>query len=116
QRTRTCARPARWSSSTSTASSGPTRRRAPPSTSRAWLAAGSQPTTCGRWRCCRREQNRRPPQMRSDQLVYEDRTAPTIEDRTATVELQDARVEGSTLHGFAVLYGVQSEPIEDRRL
>jgi HK97 family phage major capsid protein/HK97 family phage prohead protease len=51
--------------------------------------------------------------MRSPALL-ENRTSTVTEDRTAQVDLQGARVEGNTLHGYALLYGVQSEMIEDR--
>jgi HK97 family phage major capsid protein/HK97 family phage prohead protease len=52
-----------------------------------------------------------------DPPVLEDRNQPTLtEDRTALVDVRDARVQGNTLHGFAAVYGVPSEPIEDRRL
>ena len=46
--------------------------------------------------------------------LLEDRTATITEDRTAVVDVQDARVDGNTLHGFACIYGADSEPIEDR--
>jgi HK97 family phage major capsid protein/HK97 family phage prohead protease len=52
--------------------------------------------------------------MLSQLEVLEDRTTPDTEDRTAVVDVQDARVEGNTLHGFACIYGADSEPIEDR--
>jgi HK97 family phage major capsid protein/HK97 family phage prohead protease len=46
--------------------------------------------------------------------VLEDRTETITEERTAVVDLQDARIEGNTLHGFAAVYNTPSEPIEDR--
>ncbi|HWF31128.1 MAG TPA: phage major capsid protein [Solirubrobacteraceae bacterium] len=52
--------------------------------------------------------------MRSPSPVLEDRTETITEDRTAVVDVQDARVDGNTLHGFACIYGADSEPIEDR--
>ena len=52
--------------------------------------------------------------MRSREPVLEDRTTPDIEERTAVIDLQDARIEGNTLHGFAAVYNTPSEPIEDR--
>jgi HK97 family phage prohead protease len=54
--------------------------------------------------------------MRPDRTpVLERRTLSTdMEQRTATVDLRDTRVEGRTLSGFAALYGVESNPIEQR--
>jgi HK97 family phage major capsid protein/HK97 family phage prohead protease len=47
-------------------------------------------------------------------LLLENRTTTDTEDRTAVVDVQDARVDGNTLHGFACIYNADSEPIEDR--
>jgi HK97 family phage major capsid protein/HK97 family phage prohead protease len=52
--------------------------------------------------------------MRSLEPVLEDRNTPNIEERTAVVDLENARIEGNTLHGFAAVYNTPSEPIEDR--
>jgi HK97 family phage major capsid protein/HK97 family phage prohead protease len=52
--------------------------------------------------------------MRSREPVLEDRTETITEERTVNIDLQDARISGNTLSGYAAIYDSPSEPIEER--